>query len=153
MVRAGERGEWEEAALSEGLVGIGFHVRSPISGFTTREQLKDTIVGEFGETPRRASSFASQLWNFAYGIQEGDMVVLPRKLPRVVAVGRISGRYQCRPDQEPQHVRSVNWEARGIPRSDFDQDLLYSLGRGSLLCFNQGLATQNHALNKSPQDI
>ena len=29
VVRAGERGEWEETALSEGLVGIGFHVRTP----------------------------------------------------------------------------------------------------------------------------
>ncbi len=128
VVRAGTRGEWEETALSEGLAGIAFHVRRHISNFSTRDELRQTIIDEFGETPARASSFASQLWNFAYVIRVGDMVILPRKLPRVIAVGRISGDYAHREDLEAPHVRAVEWGARQIPRSDFDQDLLYSLG-------------------------
>ena len=128
VVRAGNRGEWEEAALSEGLVGVAFHVRRRITDFAAREDLRDTIISEFGESPARAGSFASQLWNLAHGIQDGDMVVLPRKLPRVIAVGRIRGGYEYRDQLEAPHVRRVEWRAREIPRSDFDQDLLYSLG-------------------------
>ena len=59
------------------------------------------------------------------------MVVLPRKAPKVVAIGRISGEYLYRQDlidDSRQHTRSVEWLATDIPRINFDRDLLHSLG-------------------------
>ena len=47
-----------------------------------------------------------------------------------LAVGWVSGGYTFRPDltETGQHTRPVDWRASDIPRSNFDQDLLFSMG-------------------------
>ena len=66
-------------------------------------------------------SAKGQLWRFCHEIQRNDMVVLPR-------VG----------DAVP-HTRAVKWLWTDIPRSDFDRDLLNSIG--TLLTVSQPTAT------------
>ena len=119
VVRAGRTGEFEETFLSQGLAGIHFGVRPSVAGFDSRESLRENM---------RSRGAADQVWRFIHDICIGDMVVLPRKRPRVVAVGRVSGDYQYREELDAPHVRPVGWEAQDIPRSAFDQDLLYSMG-------------------------
>ncbi len=82
----------------------------------------------------QVSTAAGQLWRFANEIENGDMVVLPRKTPRVVAVGRVAGGYLYRPDcpyladTRVPHIRRVDWRVSDVPRPNFDQDLLSSFG-------------------------
>ena len=119
VVRAGSRGEYEELAMSEDVAAIDFGAGQSIVEFDSRESLREHM------TSRNA---ADQLWNFAYVIRNGDMIVLPRKLPRVIAVGRVSGHYQYKEDLDAPHIRPVNWVAHEIPRTHFGQDLLNSFG-------------------------
>ena len=54
------------------------------------------------------------------------MVVLPRKRPKVIAVGRIAGEYVYNPDESQHplsHTRKVEWLVQDVPRAIFDQDL------------------------------
>lgn len=123
VVRGGSRGEWEETFLSGGIVGVDFGQRQSVAEFDSRESLReDVMVGGEGRNA------ADQLWNFSHEIRNGDMIVLPRKRPKVIAVGRVLGDYEFRPDMEAQHVRPVRWIAQDIPRAAFGQDLLNSLG-------------------------
>ncbi len=123
--------------MQEGKAVIGFGFRQSVADFSDRNQLLDRLRDE----PRyqdlsnqRVSSAGSQLWRFANEIQSGDMVILPRKSSRVIAVGRIAGAYCFRPDLPDLitgagcHTRSVEWQTTDIPRGMFDQDLLLSLG-------------------------
>ena len=119
VVRAGRMGEYEETFLSQGLAGIDFGVGYSAGGFNSRESLREHM-------PTRNS--ADQVWNFIHEIRVGDMIVLPRKSPRVVNVGRVSGDYQYREELEASHVRSVDWKTPDVPRSYFDRDLLNSMG-------------------------
>ena len=119
VVRAGRRGEYEETFFSEKLACIDFAVGQSAADFDSRESLREHM-------PTRNS--ADQVWSFIHEIHIGDMIVLPRKSPRVINVGRVSGEYQHRNDLEAPHVRPVDWEAQDVPRSDFDQDLLNSMG-------------------------
>ena len=112
-------GEYEETFLSQGLAGIDFGVGYSAGGFNSRESLREHM-------PTRNS--ADQVWNFIHEIRVGDMIVLPRKSPRVVNVGRVSGDYQYREELEAPHVRSVDWKTPDVPRSYFDRDLLNSMG-------------------------
>ena len=112
-------GEYEETFLSQGLAGIDFGVGYSAGGFNSRESLREHM-------PTRNS--ADQVWNFIHEIRVGDMIVLPRKSPRVVNVGRVSGDYQYREELEASHVRSVDWKTPDVPRSYFDRDLLNSMG-------------------------
>ena len=56
--------------------------------------------------------------------------MLPRKSPKVVAVGRVSGSYEYSPEQIGglPHTRKVQWLVSDIPRGNFSQDILNSLG-------------------------
>ncbi len=130
VVRAGRRGEWEEFALGQGMASIDFDLRTSVTEFANRDALRDHLINDNyreGNT-RAATSAARQLWMFAREIREEDMIILPRKQPRVVAVGTAAGKYDYRPELDAPHVIAVDWRASDIPRENFDQDLLYSLG-------------------------
>ncbi len=119
VVRAGRRGEYEETLISQGLAGIDFGVGQSAAGFASRESLREHM------STRNA---ADRVYSFIHEIRVGDIIILPRKHPRVINVGRVSGDYQYRNDLGVPHVRSVDWEAQDIPCSAFDQDLLNSMG-------------------------
>ncbi len=119
VVRSGREGEYEETCLSQGLAVIDFDLGQSAADFDSREALREHV---------RSMKAADQLWNFMRVIRIDDMIVLPRKRPRVVNVGRVIGEYEYREDLEAPHVRSVEWNQRDIPRSYFDQDLLNSMG-------------------------
>lgn len=131
VVRAGKYGEGEEFAINNGLVGIDFGLRLSVAEFASRDVLLADLltIGEYsGDGEKRAPSSASQLWRFANELKPGDVVVLPRKRPKVVAVGKIAGDYRYEPHHIFPHVRSVEWSAIDIPRASFDEDLRYSFG-------------------------
>lgn len=119
VVRGGSRGEHEETFMSEGIAAIGFGMGKSVAHFASRESLR-----EYAES----RSAADSLWRFVHDIRGGDMVVLPRKSPRVVAVGQVSGDYEFRPSLEAPHIRAVNWVAQEIPLTDFEPDFLNSFG-------------------------
>ena len=116
--------------MTEGVVAISFGLERSIAEFASREELRNYIGKR---------SAADQLWRFANimgdGMPDGDMVVLPRKLPdpKVVAVGRIAGGYEFWDRMEAPHIRPVNWIAQ-ISLSDFDGDFQSSF-TGDLTIF------------------
>lgn len=121
VVRGGRQGEHEETFMTEGVVAIGFGMEESIAKFDSRDDLRSYT---------RKRSDADQLWRLAHEISNGDMVVLPRKSPRIVAVGRVSGEYEFRPTLEARarHIRPVNWMAQEIPLTSFDSDFRNSFG-------------------------
>lgn len=119
VVKAGRQGEFEQSAVINNIVGIDFGLRGSINEFPNRDALRQHL---------QRDSAANQLWRFANGIQIGETVIMPFKQTQVVAAGRISGEYRYETGEHPPHIRSVEWAATDIPRSSFDQDLLYSFG-------------------------
>ena len=123
VVRGGGGGEWEEDFLSGGMVAVDFGQRRSVSEHGSRESLREDVMA--GGATRNA---ADQLWNFSQEIRNGDLIVLPRKRPRVIAVGQVLSVYEFRPEMEAQHVRPVDWITQDVPRANFGQDLLNSFG-------------------------
>ncbi len=159
VVRAGGSGEFEDFFLDEGIVVINFSFPRSVIDFADRDQLLNSLRSEpayrDSSNPQIASA-GGQLWRFANDIQNGDMVVIPRKSPRAIAVGTISGDYSFRPgltDIQPdltdlgKHTRSVEWRTAGIPRASFDQDLLRSLG-GMATAYRVGATNAEQRINR-----
>lgn len=121
LIRAGRHGEHERMCIEGGLTAVGFGFSQSVAEFESRDALRGAELAE---------SSANQLWRFCHEMQAGDMVVLPCKRTRVIAVGRVSGEYDYRPDvsADAPHTRTVAWEATDVPRADFDQDLINSFG-------------------------
>ncbi len=121
-IRGGRTGEYENAFLEQGVVSVGFGLNRSAEDFTDREEMR---------VHSDSRSQADQLWRFYQDVAIGDLVVVPRKTTREIAVGRISGPYAYRPEivgAGAPHVREVEWQITNIPRSHFDRDLLNSFG-------------------------
>lgn len=137
MVRAGKYGENEQAAIEKKVVTIDWNDLPDLSQITDRQQL----VSLFGKTfpddsAARISNHVGQVWAFCGRIQKGDLVVLPLKTQSAIAIGRVTSDYEYRTDlgESIRHVRRVNWLRTDIPRTSFDQDLLYSFGAFMTVC-------------------
>ncbi|MCY3544461.1 MAG: restriction endonuclease [Chloroflexi bacterium] len=130
IIRAGRMGENEEFALNECVYSIGFSQERSVADFSDYESLRDYIHRQSDEwSLQQASSRASQLWRFVHDMQIGEMIVLPRKRHRVIAVGRITGNYVYNADESQAplpHTRKVEWLIDDVPRANFDQDLKHS---------------------------
>lgn len=131
MVRAGQSGDREQAALELGRVIAGWSETGDLSAFTDRESLRDYLRVVYPRASRAlVGNWTGQLWRFIRTINEGDLVVLPLKgEPRELVLGRVTGSYFY--DETAalgfRHVRPVTW-LRRIPRLDLGGDLLDSLG-------------------------
>ena len=136
LVRAGQNGEDEDLALENSLAIIDFRDIPSLEGAMDYDAVAK-LVGDAipEEKPRRRGNFSGQLWAFAAAMQEGDLVVLPRKLTSQIAIGRVTGPYQfSEVNCEARHTRPVRWLQTDIPRTTFEQDLLYSFGAFMTVC-------------------
>ena len=125
VVRGGKHGEREEEALENGMLTIGWNELGDLSGVQTKEDVKSTISGIKPHfTPNQLGTYTGQIWNFTRTIQTGNLVVMPRKGQPTIAIGKIMGEYQYRPECPGFiHGRPVEWINREVPRDILSQDL------------------------------
>ena len=137
LVRGGRNGEREQDALQRGLAIVGWSLLENLSDVKSREQLSALIESKYtGSSKNRIANFTSQIWAFLRRIQEGDLVVMPSKFHATIAIGKVTGPYTYRPDLSPElrNTRPVQWIKTDIPRTAFQQDLLYSFGAFMTVC-------------------
>lgn len=132
FVRTGKFGEHEQRFLSDNRIYLtwgGLDVN--LAKLGDRKDVVDTLLEVSpNKAPARARNHAGQVWAFAKRMQLGDWVVIPSKAKPAIHVAEITGEYKYEGKAvDPYfHSRSVKWIAKDIPRSVFDQDLLYSFG-------------------------
>ena len=138
MVRAGRHGEYEKKFLDEGRIYLTWNgLATDLSQAPDREALIPIYQSTYPDASvGRMRNNLGQLWGFVRGIHVGDWVVLPSKHKPAIHIAEVTGEYQFVPKAEDPfyHFRTVKWIARDIPRSNFDQDLLYSFGAFMTVC-------------------
>lgn len=137
LTRAGAHGEREDFALEHGVAAIGWDEVPDLAGAPSRAEVEKLLeVAYPQDTPQRRANHSRQLWAFKDTIHEGDLVVLPLKQRAAIAIGRVTGpyQYQSKNPQGARHTRPVEWIQQDLPRTKFDQDLLYSLGAFLTVC-------------------
>lgn len=144
LVRAGRQGEREDLALDSNLALIGWDEVPDLASITSREALATLCHEVYSDVkPQTLSTWIGQIWSFKERMQIDDLIALPLKRSSAVAIGKVKGSYQYRPDlpSDARHTRPVEWIRKDIPRSAFDQDILFSLGSLLTVCQVQ----RNHA--------
>jgi restriction system protein len=137
LVRAGSHGERENTALEGGCAVIGWDELPDLSGVRSREELGRLMREIYQEEKQRTiNNWLTQVWAFKERMKVNDLVVLPIKSRSVIAIGRIAGPYRYTPKlgEGARHSRKVTWLNTELPRSVFDQDLLYSFGAFLTVC-------------------
>lgn len=131
VVRAGKRGELEQAALEGDMAVVGWRRVPDLTTVENRQALEELCRTIYPESPpARLKNHAAQLWTFRQRLQIDDLAILPLTSRSAVAIGRVAGPYTYRTDlgDTIRHTRPVEWLRTDIPRTAFDQDLLYSFG-------------------------
>lgn len=131
VVRCGGDSAHELEAYEKKIVGISWAILGDLSEFKTIEDLRTFYSKIHGDEKLGAiRTNVTQVFSFLNRIQIGDLVALPIRSTASIAFGRITGNYRYSPDAHPyvKHQRTVEWIGSPIPRSQFDQDLLFTFG-------------------------
>lgn len=138
LVRAGSNGEYESKFLSEGRIYLTWDdFSTDISKLEKKTDLYHLLLSTYPDDKQgRIRNWTGQIWPFAKSMIPGDWVVLPSKKKASIHIGEITGQYVNTPSSENPyyHYRTVKWFATDIPRSKFDQDILYSFGAAMTIC-------------------
>lgn len=138
LCRAGSSGEFENKFLEENRIYCTWdNLAESILQFKTKQDLQQYFLeNEPDVKVRTAMNWASQVWPFGHEMKRGEIVVLPSKIKQVIHFGKITGDYAFLLENGSPyyHMHSVDWFARDIPRSNFDQDILYSFGAFMTIC-------------------
>ena len=140
LVRAGRHGEHEPKFFNDNRIYLTWggalqHVDlSTTKDYDAVKRLVFTAYAD--ESKNKLQNWTGQISAFALAMKLGDWVVVPRKSKAAIAFGEITGEYTYTPKAEPQYVhwRTVKWLNTDVPRSAFDQDLLYSFGAFMTVC-------------------
>lgn len=157
LVRAGRHGEQEQGALERNVVTIGWNEFSDLSNIKTKDELAELYAKENPTSKKmQAANEVGQIWRFVREIQKDDLVALPLKTQSAIAIGKVVGDYEYKElTNNIKHIRRVKW-LKTIPRSVFDQDLLYSLGAFMTVCQISRNDAENRVkklLNKEAIDV
>ena len=147
LVRAGRDSSREEWALTNNVAGGGFLEVGDLSNFKNKDDIKRHLESVFPNASEgRITNHAGQLAKLRFDIQIGDLIILPRKLSRQLAIGVVTRGYFYDATAEPnkRHTIQVEWKRTDIPRTVVKQDLLYALGAFLTIC----KITRNDALNR-----
>lgn len=136
MVRGDRYGRHEVLALEGGFAYVDFQFVPDLSRVETRDKLVEVLREAYPDASQgRLYNHAGQLYAFVHRMKNDDLVAMPLRSRSQVALGFVSGPYRYRTDLgDVHHVRQVKWIRTGIPRKNFGQDLLYSLGAFMTVC-------------------
>ncbi len=137
-IQLGKDAQREAGALEHNVVAIGWEELGDLSRFkTSREELEIFFKKQYpGSSPNSVANQVGQIWAFLSRIQINDWVACPLKTRSAIAIGIVQSDYEFRSDlgSNLQHSRKVKWLKTDLPRTAFDQDLLYSFGAFMTVC-------------------
>jgi len=136
--RAGRHGEYEQRFLNENRIYCTWsELCRDLSNLQDKTALHELLCQVYPDAkPGTLRNWVGQVWLFVHEMAVGDWVVLPSKMKAAIHIGEIRGPYafDAKAEDPYFHHHEVKWIATNIPRSNFDQDLLYSFGAFKTIC-------------------
>jgi len=135
--RSGRHCEHESKFLEEGRIYLTWGgLNHDLGKLADREALMgvlEKVYPQFKKFHRVQNS--GQIWAFARKMAKGDWVAVPSKR-KTIHIGEITGDYafDAKATNPYYHFRTVKWLEQDIPRTNFDQDILNSLGAFTTVC-------------------
>ena len=123
VVRGGER-EDEEEALETGVLALGYGLREDLSNVMSWQDVQKLLRDkERGAKDASTGARARSIWRFKEKIEVGDLVVMPRRSQKTVAIAEMVGEYFFRPRATHLfHGRQVAWINKDMSRDAMSLD-------------------------------
>lgn len=130
-IHAGKSGDADDLFLKKNVIALGWAKMGDLSKIDpNREAFKEAVRKAYPE--RKEGAFpihGGLLFRFVHESQNGDLIIYPSKIGRLIHIGQISGPYKYDPshlETYPNH-RPVKW-LQHFPRTTFSQGALYEIG-------------------------
>lgn len=137
LIRAGKSGEYEKKFLDEGKVYFTLDIdTADLTGVKEYSAVYKVMASSYpGRKKRQIGNYTGQLYAFL-NMKIGDWIVMPSKFKSTMHIGEVVSGYKYNPQKIAEYVHyfEVKWIKRDIPRTNFDQDILYSLGAFLTVC-------------------
>lgn len=138
LIRAGSHGQFEQKFIQDNRVYVTWDALDvDLTKLHNREALSAKMTAIYADAkPNAIRNWVGQVWPFAHEMKKGDLVVLPLKTQPAINIAEITGEYQFEPKAPNPffHWRAVKWIGEAIPRTNFGQDLLYTMGAFLTIC-------------------
>lgn len=138
LVRAGRYGEHENKFLDENRIYLTWRgLAHDLTLLGEQKELRTLCEETYPDASKhKISNNVGQIWRFCKEIHPGDWIIVPSKQRSSIHVAKVEGEYVFNPNGEDPyyHYREVEWIAQDVPRSNFDQDILYSFGAIMTIC-------------------
>lgn len=148
VIRSGRSGERDSWALENGFSGGGWKEIPDLGSYSTKEQVAHVVAQTFaGASQGKIANFGGQLWALRGRIAADDLMVMPLKTTKQIAIGRVLSGYEFLADEvdlNKRHVVRVDWERLDVPRTSVKQDLLFTLGSAMSIF----APSKNHAVER-----
>src|SRR4051812_48264834 len=100
VIRAGRYGERDQWALTHGFSGGGWREVPDLTPCGSRQDIAKLVDAVWpGTSDGMRNNFTGQLWALRTRIRPGDLLVMPLKTTKQIALGRVTGGYQYRADE------------------------------------------------------
>lgn len=137
LTRSGRYGEHESKFLDDSRIYLTWDgLKHDLGQIADRKALIGLLEEVYPKsTPGRRVQNSGQIWAFVHRMSPGDWICTPSKR-KTIHIGEVTGNYAFDPSAEDPyyHYREVKWLETDIPRTNFDQDLLNSLGAFTTIC-------------------
>lgn len=128
VMRAGRNGENEGWCLAQGLAGGGWGEVTGLDDCETRDDVRTLVdVAYPNESVGKRANLTGQLWGLRE-VKAGDLIILPRKTTKTLAIGVCVKGYEYRPGEAIPHAVRVDWKRDDVSRAAIKDDLLFTLG-------------------------
>jgi restriction system protein len=134
--RAGSKGEFETKFLNDKKIYLTWSiVDRDLRELKNIDDLRSWHQEHYNSSVKASTNYSSQIWKFLNSMKIGDLVILPSKIKSTVHLGKITSECLFEPNALDQykHYRTIEWLKIDAPRSDFEQDILYSFGAFSTI--------------------
>ena len=137
LTRSGRHCEYETRFLEDDRVYLTWSgLKHDLNNCSDRNALMailEKVYPQFKKFHRVQNS--GQIWAFVHKMAPGDWVAVPSKR-KTIHIGEIASKYTFDPSATNPyyHFRTVRWLERDVPRTNFDQDILNSLGAFTTVC-------------------
>lgn len=138
LVRTGRYGEHEKKFLDEKRIYLTWKgLAQDLTSLGDQKELRTLLEETYPDKSKhKIANNVGQIWRFCKEIHLGDWIIVPSKQRSAIHVAKVKGEYVFNRDGEDPyyHYRDVEWIIQDVPRSNFDQDLLYSFGAIMTIC-------------------
>lgn len=112
-IAPGENGRMWDVFQQNGIAAVGWDYLGDLTDFQKKSDIEKAIQAE-DDTDDRRFNDAKTCWDFAHGVQVGDVLIAKSGRSKIVGVGRVISDYFHAPNEpEYHHRREVEWLRRG----------------------------------------